>query len=278
MKKLLFIFTISISWGIGIQGLDLPNTAQSMALFNTGIAYPLNSSINSSYFSDDKSRVSFSSNYWFKGVTGKTILNEFGKHEISLNTFGIDDLDLWGETPDSEPLGNFGLQFSCISYKYILNKDKKQNLGIKLKGLYSKLYTEYIYGLLFDMGLTHNFNNSFSSGLSLKNIGYIKSELTIPNLPSEYGIGLAYNYSPMKLTILADYIYNDIKKEIIKFGSIIDLSFLSIYGSMTNCTTNKYISTGFQMKYKNISCSYGILFQEVKTLGIPQSFQITLYY
>ena len=278
MKKLLFIFSISISWGIGIQGLDLPNTAQSMALFNTGIASPLNSSINSSYYSNNKNTASFSLNYWFEGVTGKTISNEFGKHEISLNTFGIDDLDLWGEIPDSESLGTFGLQFSCISYKYLLNQGLKQNLGVKIKGLYSKLYTEYIYGLLFDIGLTHNFNKSFSTGLSLKNIGYINSDLTIPNLPSEYGIGLSYNLTPLKLTILTDYIYNDIKKEIFKFGGIVDLNFLSIYSSITNCKTNKYISTGFKMRYKNISCSYGILFQDIKTLGIPQSFQVTLYY
>ena len=42
--------------------------------------------------------------------------------------------------------------------------------------------------------------------------------------------------------------------------------------------TNRYLSTGFEIKYKNILFSYGILFQQIKALGIPQSFQITLYY
>ena len=59
MKKILLILTLSLNWAIGIQALDLPNTAQSLALSNTGIANPLNSSINSSYNSEN-SFVSFS--------------------------------------------------------------------------------------------------------------------------------------------------------------------------------------------------------------------------
>ena len=92
MKKLFLILIISINWAIGIQALDLPNTAQSLALSNTGIALPLNSSINSSYNPNIENLVSFSSNYWFEGVVGKTISNEFGNHEIALNTFSINDL------------------------------------------------------------------------------------------------------------------------------------------------------------------------------------------
>ena len=132
MKQSLFILIISINWAIGIHGLDLPNTAQSLALSNTGIALPLNSCINPSYTPYKQSAVSFSTNYWFEGVSGKTISNEFGKHEIALNTFSIDDLDLWGEKPDLEPLGQFGLQFSSLSYRYLLNKSADQNFGIKV--------------------------------------------------------------------------------------------------------------------------------------------------
>ena len=92
MKRLLLIFIISINWAIGIEALGLPHTAQSLALSNTGIASALNSSINSSYNPNIENLVSFSSNYWFEGITGKTILNKFGKHELSLNTFNIDEI------------------------------------------------------------------------------------------------------------------------------------------------------------------------------------------
>ena len=278
MKKLFLILIISINWAIGIQALDLPNTAQSLALSNTGIALPLNSSINSSYNPSIENLVSFSSNYWFEGISGKTILNKFGKHEISLNTFNIDDLELWGENPDSESLGEFGLQFSCLSYRYLINNSSHQNLGIKLKGVYSKLYTEYIYGLLFDIGLEQNINKYFNIGLTIKNIGHIQSDLTTPNLPTEYGLGFSFSYKPLGLILLTDFIYNDIRKEIFKIGFITNFKYIDIYTSLNQFKTNKYIATGFQMKYKNISCSYGILFQEIKTLGIPQSFQVTLYY
>jgi len=277
MKKILLILTISLTWAIGIQGLGLPNTAQSLALSNTGIASPLNSSINSSYNSDNNF-ISFSSNYWFEGVSGKSILNKFRRHEVSLNTFDSDDLELWGENPNAEPLGKFGLQFYSLSYKYLVRQSSKQNFGIKVKSVYSKLYTEYIYGLVFDIGVEQNINKYFNLGLSIKNIGHIESNLNISNLPTEYGLGLSINYEPLGIILLSDFLYNDIKKEIFKIGIITNFKFLNIYGSFNKFSTNQYISTGFQMRYKNISCSYGILFQEIKTLGIPQSFQISLYY
>ena len=278
MKKSLFILVVSINWAIGVQGVGLPITAQSLALSNTGLASPLNTSINSSYYSIDKNKISFSSNYWFEGVSGKTISSEFGKHEISLNTFSIDDLELWGEIPDSEPLGQFGLQFSCLSYRYLFKGSSAQNIGVKLKGIYSKLYTENIYGLLFDIGLTQRINSYLNAGLTLKNVGHLNSELITPALPSEYGVGFSFHYEPLRTTLLSDFIYSEINKEVFKFGIITNTRFINIYGSFAKFKTNKYISTGFQMKYKNISFSYGILFQDVKLLGIPQSFQVSLYY
>ena len=275
MKHLFLILIFSINWAIGIQAVDLPSTAQSLALSNTGIALPANTSINASYDLNGKNETSFSSNYWFEGVSGKTISNQFGKHEISLNTFSV-DLPQWGENPDFEPLGEFGLQFSCLSYRYLLSQSSEQNLGIKLKGIYSKLYTEHIYGLLFDIGFKRNINKYFNIGLTIKNIGHINSDLTIPALPSEYGFGISFN--TFNIVLLSDIIYHEIDKEIFKFGFITNSKFFNIYGSLAQFKTNRYISTGFEMKYKNISFSYGILFQEVKILGIPQSFQVSLYY
>ena len=209
MKKILLILTLSLNWAIGIQALDLPNTAQSLALSNTGIANPLNSSINSSYNSEN-SFVSFSSNYWFEGVLGKSVLNKFNNHEISLNTFSADKLELWGENPDLDPLGEFGLQFYLLSYQYLLNKTSNQSLGFKIKSIYSKLYTENIYGLLFDIGLQQNINKYLNIGLSIKNIGHIESDLTITELPTEYGLGLSINYEPLGITLLSDFLYNDL--------------------------------------------------------------------
>ena len=205
-------------------------------------------------------------------------MNKFNNHEISLNTFSADKLELWGENPDLDPLGEFGLQSYLLSYQYLLNKTSNQSLGFKIKSIYSKLYTENIYGLLFDIGLQQNINKYLNIGLSIKNIGHIESDLTITELPTEYGLGLSINYEPLGITLLSDFLYNDIKKEIIKFGVVTNFKFVNIYGSLNKFSTNQYISTGFQMKYKNISCSYGILFQEIKALGIPQSFQISLYY
>ena len=115
-------------------------------------------------------------------------------------------------------------------------------------------------------------------GLTIKNVGYINSDLVIPTLPSEYGLGFSLNYDSMKLNLLLDIIYSDINKEVLKFGLIKNSRLINIFGSFVNFKTNQYLSTGFQMKYKNLSFSYGILFQKVKVLGIPQSFQMTLYY
>ena len=135
-----------------------------------------------------------------------------------------------------------------------------------------------MYGLLFDIGVNQRINKYFNMGLTLKNIGHINSKLITPTLPSEYGLGISFSYEPFGLVLLGDFIYSDINKEIFKFGLITKSKFFNIYGSLSEFKTNRYLSTGFQMKYKNISFSYGILFQRVKLLGIPQSFQVTLYY
>ena len=278
MRILFFILTISINWAIGVQALNLPITSESLALSNAGIAYPFNTSINPSYKQNDSDIISFSSNYWFEGISGKTILNQFDSHEITLNTFSIDDLELWGENPDSEPLGEFDMQFSSLSYRYLFNQKSNQNIGLKMKGVYSKLYTDTIYGLLFDIGFNQKINHFFNIGLTLKNIGYINSDLITPTLPSEYGFGLSFNNKQLDLTLLTDLIYSQINEEAFKLGVIKNTRFINIYGSFAKFKTNTYLSTGFRIKYKNISCSYGILFQDVKLLGLPQSFQISLYY
>ena len=114
--------------------------------------------------------------------------------------------------------------------------------------------------------------------MSLKNVGHINSSLIIPKLPSEYGMGFTFNYNPINTMLLIDLIYSETNKEALKIGSIINFKFINAYCSYSKFKTNQYLSTGFQMKYKNISFSYGILFQDVKALGIPQSFQISLYY
>tara|TARA_B100001250_G_C19750122_1_gene767304 strand:+ start:224 stop:1060 length:837 start_codon:yes stop_codon:yes gene_type:complete len=278
MNKLFLIILLSINYAIGIDALDLPNSAQSLALSNTGIASPLNSSINASYKSSNQSFASFSSNYWLKGVSGKTILNQFGNHEISLNSFGIDDLQLWGDKPDSDPLGTFGLEFSCLSYRYLLSKNSNQDFGVKVKGIYSKLYTDSIYGFLFDLGFSQKLSKSFNFGMIIKNVGFTQSDLSISKLPEEYGVGVSYNNDSLGLLLLSDYLYSDVRGNIFKVGYSLDLNFFNIYGALNQFETNRYISTGFEIKYKNILFSYGILFQEIKVLGTPQSFQITLYY
>ena len=79
MKIFFLIFIFSICKSIGVDALGLPSSAQSLAISNTGIASPLNSHINASFQSNpkdlDSNLVSFSSNYWFEGLSGKTITN-----------------------------------------------------------------------------------------------------------------------------------------------------------------------------------------------------------
>ena len=57
-------------------------------------------------------------------------------------------------------------------------------------------------------------SKNFNIGLALKNIGHIQTDLAISSLPSEYGVGVSYNLDFFKSTLLADVIYNDLKKEV----------------------------------------------------------------
>ena len=56
------------------------------------------------------------------------------------------------------------------------------------------------------------------------------------------------------------------------------VKFLQFVAAINQYETNTYISTGFEFKYRRWSFIYGILSQEYKSLGTPQSFQLVWHY
>ena len=79
------------------------------------------------------------------------------------------------------------------------------------------------------MGFTQKVNSYLNIGLTLKNVGYFNSGLTTPTLPSEYGFGFSFSYTPLKIILLTDFIYSEVNKEIFKFGLITNTNFIDIY-------------------------------------------------
>ena len=82
----------------------------------------------------------------------------------------------------------------------------------------------------------YRFNGSFlvvkhesliNNNIFGKNIGHIETDLYI-EFPTEYGLGFGVHYEPFGLSLLADFIYNDTYKEIIKIGVITNFQFINI--------------------------------------------------
>ena len=276
--KLLTIILLSVSWSIGLQSLDLPDNAISLASSGTGIASTTHLSINPASISKMKtSQVSFSTNHWLGGVGGTSFSHIWKNKSISLNTFSVDDLELWEKANDA-PLGTFSIRSTSLSLGMAFNHTPRLVTGIQVQGFYSRLYTDAMHGLVINAGVQHQLTKKLDIGAIIRNIGYVETDLLNIQLPSEVGVGTTFKLSTLNTQISTDIAYNEIKGFIYRTGISIDTGILSFYSSVNQFESNRYLSGGISFRYRHWSFTYGILTQQQAILGIPQSFQITWHY
>ena len=139
MKKILIIIYVNLLSAVGLGGLSLEVDASSFAYNGSGIATNNNVSINpASILSNTNNKLTFSYNKWFDKVKGNMLRHEFDNKYISLNSYELDDIDLWGDTPDIKPMGSFGTHFVSLAYGHglMVNNIRKQFKGVNFDLLY----------------------------------------------------------------------------------------------------------------------------------------------
>jgi hypothetical protein len=278
MKQIKFIFIIiNFSWAIGLKSLLIPVDAVSMASSNTGIAQSESVKINPAVIVFQKSNsLSVASNNWLGGVKGSALTHHWQNQYVYINSYQVDDIELWGLNPNDEAIGNFSVRWLSLAYGHGFKLGDNLHVGVEAQGIYSRLYTQTTKGVVGNLGLIYASNEKYKFGVTAKNFGYLDSDLN-EEYPTELGVGLAYNFT-IPIGIKLDFIQNESIDLVIRSSMDFKLNYFTFTGGFSHYDSNQYFSGGIKLDYRHWSINYGILFQEVSALGTPYSIQLTLHY
>ena len=278
MKQIKFIFIlINFSWAIGLKSLLIPVDAVSMASSHAGIAHSESVKINPAIIVFQKSNsLSASLNNWLGGIKGNYLSHHWKNKYVYINSYQVDDIELWGLNPDDEAIGNLRVRWLSIAYGHGFKLGNNLSVGVEAQGIYSRLYTQTTKGVVGNLGLIYTISEKYKFGIVAKNVGYLDSDLN-EEYPIELGVGLGYNFN-IPIGIKLDFIQNESINLVIRSSIDFKLNYFTFTGGFSHYDSNQYFSGGIKLDYRHWSINYGILFQEVSALGTPYSIQLTLHY
>ena len=274
------ILYISISWGIGVQALNIPRNAGSLGTSNTGIAGNIDPSINPAILSKKNNFLQISMDQWLGYVKGSQAViqwnNKFTNH-LSIRSWNANELELWGDKPENEPLGSFGAHWVSAAYTLSHDFNTAFQYGMQVEGHYSHLFTEYISGVTVNFGLMSQPIQSLNLGVVIRNLGYENTNGLNSSLPLTAGIGSAYTITSIKSTVLADLEYDSTHGIILKSALLINWEWLNLRmgHSFNENNTSTALGFGFQYRKWGVGCS--ILIHENSALGLPLFIDIRRY-
>ena len=211
--KLLYIILFGLSWSVGMQGLNVPYSYESVSSSQTGIANLSFNFENASFLNQESEDITLGVSFsnWIQGTKSSSAFYRDGSSLLRVYSIGDDGLELYGEVPMDEPLDYFGTHFICLEYSKGIRVPFGIHGGITLRGNYADLLLDNIYGINLDISAIKSINNRISIGISYKNIKILheKSEDVRSSLPSNYGFGLSYRIPLLETDFLYDYRYLD---------------------------------------------------------------------
>tara|TARA_B100000029_G_scaffold205070_1_gene203034 strand:+ start:11890 stop:12747 length:858 start_codon:yes stop_codon:yes gene_type:complete len=274
------ILYISISWSIGTQALNIPRNAGSLGISGAGIAGNIDPSINPAILSNNNNYLQISIDQWLGDVKGSDAAmqwnNNFINH-LSLRTWGTNELELWGDKPDDEPLGTFGSNWVSTTYTLSYAGSKKIQYGMQIGLHYSQLFTENISGITTNYGLMFQPSESFNLGAVIRNLGFENKNGLNSNLPLIFGIGSAYKVSTLNSIILGDFEYDSLQGVTLKSGFLLDTRWLNFKMGYSFNKNKTSASFGFAFKYQKWQVDCSIMAHENSVLGIPKFIDIRRY-
>jgi hypothetical protein len=285
MRRFIFrintiIILSSLTWAIGLQGLTLPQSAQTLALSGSGIAGQINVEINpATILKMNDSNISFSSRTWFQDLRGSKFALTFGetsKKVWMIETMNDNNIELHDDLPSENSLGEFGVNWLSTSFT-MGYQFAEIDFGVTIRGNYSSLYTESMYGVSTDFGLATQLSEKLQFGAIIKNLGYEYSENLSENLPILVGIGISVE--PLSnLKLLSDIEYSDTHELVARFGIVKDWDTFGISAGAMKSDEEYSASTGFSFKYRRWQLKYGVSMMQTESLGFPQFFDIVWYF
>ena len=282
MKIIISLITvISFGWSIGLQALNIPNDAYSLALSGSGIGGQLDIWINpSAIHLQDHRSIGITHRNWFGEISGEHLSVNWNRDKPkywSIQSWNVNDLDLWGDIPQEEPTGKFGVRWLSSSFTTGFDMNEWQG-GITLRLNYVRLFTETMKGITTDIGVVRKLSPNLNFGVVMRNIGYEYSDSLRHHLPWSLGTGIGLMDLFYSTDVMIDAVIEEEHGFLFKIGAINNGEYLSIIlGTIIN-KDETIFSTGFSFAYRRWKLSYGISFHKNQILGIPQFIDLVYHF
>ena len=279
MKRFAFILIFSFSWGIGLTGLIIPENAHILSTAGTGIAGGIAPSLNPAMNVSKHSYIQFSLNRWLGDIKGSHTAFHWGGNipqAFSIQSWNATNLQLWGDNPDSQPLGTFGVHYVSAAYSISHHLNTPYRFGVRIQVNYNHLYTESMNGITLNMGALFPLGSFMAAGVVVRNLGYEYTNNLRVELPGEIGLGTEMKL-PLKISVLADAIYLSEKGTDFRIGTRTHWKWLNIHAGTSIFEKRNAWAFGFSFNYRKWLISYGIYHHENTILGLPQFLDVRRY-
>ncbi len=213
MRKASLLCALLIFAAVACQAQDIPERAGTSGLsflkigigaraIGMGEAFTaISGDINSIYWNPaglaqtQGGNLTFMHNWWFWDMSSDFLAVAFKVRKntvgISLTSSRVPGIEL-RDKPTAEPIGTFDAQDLALAASFargFIGFD----VGITIKWLYEKIYTQQASGLGFDIGGTYFLNNKLQFGTVLSNLGAkMKFQEAEFSLPLVYRLGMVY--------------------------------------------------------------------------------------
>ena len=274
-----FILVTSFSWGIGLKGLIIPENGYVLSTAGAGIAEGITPGLNPAMNVSKHSYFQFSLNQWLGDIKGSHTAYHWGREipqAISIQSWDANKLQLWGDRPDSSPLGTFGVYYVSAAYSISHHLSTPYRFGVRIQTNYTHLFTKSMSGVTLDAGALFPFNSFLTAGVVVRNLGYEYTNNLRAELPMEVGLGTELKL-PFKVSILTDAIYLSEKGTDIRMGIRTHWKWLNVHTGTSIHEKRTARALGFSFNYRQWLVTYGIYHHGNSELGLPQFLDIQRY-
>jgi len=288
MKFLIhIILLISISFGIDILSVQLPENVKSLYYNGHSIASKDNYAINPSSLSNSKdSYFEFSNNQWLFDISGSYFSYINNNLMFSSYQWGVDDIEIYEDVPSSLPLYTFGSKTYFLGLAHGFSSGlNKHHFGYSIKYSYMKLLEYENKGFILDLGYRFDLSSSSSLALTINNINTgFKDDDQLPQI-AVVGASQKIKNIPITLNFDIFFEYQESEYEHEKgSGSYQGFVYNNQYFDfiMSHCyyleSDESDLALGFKFLWKNLGFSASTLIKENDSIGTPIFYQLSYHF
>jgi hypothetical protein len=215
---------------------------------------------------------------WFIWPTSINSLHKWLDFAFSIESLNVDDLELWGDVPNDNPEGTFGVHWVSVSTTTGFSMGKTGKVGIQLQTSMARLVIDSQFATTIQIGYEDIITQHLKWGVVVKNMGWLSNSELRSHLPVKGGIGFGLYVPSIKSQILSDLIVDAQHGEMIKIATQTQWKYVNFQIGKSISEYYNDFSAGFSLKVSDWSMHYGVLFHEEEVFETPQYFEIRWHY